>query len=123
MDIYYAVISFVFGTVVGSFLNVCIYRIPRHESISFPPSHCTNCGNMIKLQHLIPIISYIFLRGKCAYCGSKISLRYPTIEFINGLLWCTIFLIFKSTFITFFLMPVSSVVLVLVMIFYDKKSY
>lgn len=80
----YIFLSLLYGLLIGSFLNVCIYRIPRNESISFPPSHCTNCKNKIKWYDLIPIISYIFLRGKCRYCGEKISIRYPLIELITG---------------------------------------
>lgn len=75
------------GLLIGSFLNVCIYRIPRDESISYPPSHCTNCTNRIKAYDLIPVISYIFLRGKCRYCGEKISIKYPLIEFFTGLIF------------------------------------
>lgn len=80
-------IIFTLGLLIGSFLNVCIYRIPRDESISYPPSHCTNCTNRIKSYDLIPVISYIFLRGKCRYCGEKISIKYPLIEFFTGLIF------------------------------------
>ncbi|MEY7999863.1 A24 family peptidase [Clostridium sp. Mt-5] len=92
MDIYYAVIIFIFGAVIGSFLNVCIYRIPRGESTAYPPSHCTNCGNKIKWYDLIPIISYFVLKGKCRYCGEKISIRYPLIEFITALLYLMLYI-------------------------------
>lgn len=80
-------IIFTLGLLIGSFLNVCIYRIPRDESISYPPSHCANCTNRIKAYDLIPVISYIFLRGKCRYCGEKISIKYPLIEFFTGLIF------------------------------------
>ncbi len=85
------VISFIFGAVVGSFLNVCIYRLPREESIVFPPSHCTDCGTGIKAYHNIPILSYLFLGGKCASCGSRISFMYPFVEALSGLLLLFIF--------------------------------
>ena len=75
----------IFGILIGSFLNVCIYRIPRKESIVFGASHCTKCGNRIKWYDLIPIISYLILRGKCRVCKEKISLQYPLIELTNGL--------------------------------------
>lgn len=75
----------IFGVIIGSFLNVCIYRIPRKESIAFGASHCTKCGNRIKWYDLVPIISYLILRGKCRYCKDKISIQYPIIELINGL--------------------------------------
>lgn len=78
---------FILGLLIGSFLNVCIYRIPRDESISYPPSHCTNCTNRIKAYDLIPVVSYIFLKGKCRYCGEKIGIKYPMIELFTGLLF------------------------------------
>lgn len=80
-------IPLLFGLVVGSFLNVCIYRIPRNLSIVKPFSFCPNCRENIKPWHNIPVLSYIILRGKCAHCGSKISLRYPIVEALNGILW------------------------------------
>lgn len=80
-------IPLLFGLVVGSFLNVCIYRIPRNLSIVKPFSFCPNCRENIKPWHNIPVLSYIILKGKCAHCGSKISLRYPIVEALNGILW------------------------------------
>ncbi|MCY6370905.1 prepilin peptidase [Clostridium ganghwense] len=81
----------VLGLLIGSFLNVCIYRIPREESIAYPPSHCTNCKNGIKPYDLIPVISYIFLKGKCRYCGQKISIRYPLTELFTGIIFVGIY--------------------------------
>ncbi|HOB81532.1 MAG TPA: prepilin peptidase [Peptococcaceae bacterium] len=78
---------FLLGLVVGSFLNVCIYRIPRKESIIFPGSHCPSCQQKLQARDLIPLFSYLFLRGKCRFCGEKISLRYPLIELSNALGW------------------------------------
>ena len=79
-------ITGIFGALVGSFLNVCIYRLPRDESVVRPRSRCPNCGKQIKAWENIPIISYIILRGKCSNCGDKISLRYPLVEIITVLL-------------------------------------
>ena len=73
-----------FGLMIGSFLNVCIYRIPRNESISFPPSHCTSCGHKLGPADLVPLFSYMFLRGRCRYCGERISVRYPLVEALGG---------------------------------------
>lgn len=87
----------IFGLLIGSFLNVCIYRIPREESISFPPSHCTSCNEKIKWYDLFPVISYMFLKGKCRHCGSKISIRYPLIEALNGILYLMLYLQFGLT--------------------------
>ncbi|MDF2593014.1 MAG: prepilin peptidase [Clostridia bacterium] len=78
---------FIFGLLIGSFLNVCIYRIPRKESIAFPPSHCTNCNTQLKAVDLIPVLSFVTYRGKCKYCKARISLQYPIIELINGLIY------------------------------------
>jgi leader peptidase (prepilin peptidase)/N-methyltransferase len=89
MSIYFVVI-FIFGIIIGSFLNVCIYRIPREESIAYPPSHCTSCNNVIKWYDLIPIFSYIFLKGKCRHCREKVSIRYPLIELATGVLFVII---------------------------------
>jgi len=85
------------GLLVGSFLNVCIYRIPRRESIAFPPSHCTACGASLKPMDLVPLLSYLFLRGQCRYCGEKISPRYFIIEIIHGFGWLGIALSFGTT--------------------------
>jgi leader peptidase (prepilin peptidase)/N-methyltransferase len=80
-------IAFVFGIVFGSFLNVVILRIPKDESVVFGGSHCTSCGNRLKPWHNIPLLSWIFLRGKCVYCGQKISLQYPLVELASGLIF------------------------------------
>ena len=82
----------ILGTIIGSFLNVCIYRIPKEESIAFPPSHCMNCGNQIKWYDLIPVLSYVFLRGKCRFCKEKVSIRYPIIELITGVVFTTLYI-------------------------------
>lgn len=79
------IFSFIIGTVIGSFLNVCIYRLPREESIVFPPSRCTSCGSRVKAYHNIPVFGYLFLGGKCSACGSRISPIYPIVEILSGL--------------------------------------
>ncbi len=82
----------VFGLIVGSFLNVCIYRIPREQSIVSPPSACPGCGTRIRPWDNIPLISYfILLRGKCRSCRTPISLRYPLVEAANGALYYVTF--------------------------------
>lgn len=82
---------FAFGIVIGSFLNVCIYRIPKGETIVTTPSHCMACGYHLKWYDLIPIFSWLFLGGKCRKCGAKISVQYPLIECCNGILYVLIF--------------------------------
>ena len=78
---------FLLGLSVGSFLNVCIERLPKGESVIFPPSHCTACGHRLGLWDLIPVLSYIYLKGKCRYCRAAISLQYPLVELVTGLLF------------------------------------
>ena len=78
---------FVIGLVVGSFLNVCIYRLPAGKSIVSPPSSCGRCGHRLGVFDMIPVLSYIFLRGKCRYCGMPYSPRYALVELLTGCLF------------------------------------
>lgn len=87
-----ALFLFIIGLFIGSFFNVCIYRIPRGESIAFPPSHCPSCGLRIKPYDLVPVISYVFLRGRCRSCGERISLEYPAVEMLTGLIYMLLYL-------------------------------
>ena len=105
-----------FGLIIGSFLNVCIYRIPRHETIVVDRSHCTKCGATIKWYDLVPVFSYIFLRGKCRNCKEKISIMYPTIELTNGLAYVGLYACFKLSIITAVLAVLVSALIVLLMI-------
>ncbi len=86
------IVLFIFGILIGSFLNVVIYRVPKNESIVFPSSKCQSCGNSLKWYHNIPIFSWIFLRAKCAFCGDKISAQYPMVEFITGLIFVALYI-------------------------------
>ena len=78
--------AFIFGLVVGSFLNVCIHRIPLKQSIVRPSSACPNCGHKIRFYDNIPLLSYLILLGRCRYCGQRISVQYFLVELITGLL-------------------------------------
>lgn len=80
----------VFGLCVGSFLNVCIYRIPLGKSVVFPASHCFNCGANLRWYHNLPLLSYIVLRGRCSFCLAPFSWRYPFVEALNALLYLVI---------------------------------
>jgi len=91
------IIIFLIGLLIGSFLNVCIYRIPRGESIIFPPSHCTNCKSRIKSYDLIPVLSFLLIKGRCRACGQKISIKYPIVEILTGLLYIIGFMKFGMT--------------------------
>lgn len=112
----------ILGLLLGSFFNVCIYRIPRGESIAFPPSHCTSCNNKIKGYDLIPVISYIFLKGKCRYCGEKISLRYPTVEIITAALFYFVYARYGLTFFTIKFIVLVSLLIVIGMIDFDTTD-
>lgn len=84
---------FIYGILVGSFLNVCIYRIPKHESIVTTPSHCMSCGYGLKWYDLVPVFSWLCLRGKCRKCKAPISAQYPIIEALNGVLWVVVIVV------------------------------
>ena len=77
----------VFGAMLGSFLNVCVYRLPRGESVILPASHCPGCGKPIAWYDNVPVLSYLLLRGRCRHCGVRISLQYPLIELAVGVIW------------------------------------
>lgn len=85
------IIVFLYGIVIGSFLNVCIYRIPKKENIVKIRSHCMACGYQLKWYDLIPLFSYIRLGGKCRKCKAKLSVQYPLIEAVNGILYVAVF--------------------------------
>lgn len=87
MTIFILISAFLFGLVVGSFLNVCIYRLPREKSIVSPGSACPGCGNPIRWYHNIPVLGYILLGGRCANCKAPISWRYPLVELLTGALF------------------------------------
>jgi leader peptidase (prepilin peptidase)/N-methyltransferase len=88
------VFVFIFGICIGSFLNVCIYRLPLGESLIKSNSHCMTCGTPIRKRDLIPVVSWCLLRGKCHACGAKISPRYTVVELLNGICYLVIFLHF-----------------------------
>ena len=81
---------FIFGITIGSFLNVCIYRIPLGESIVTAPSHCMTCGRKLRWYDMVPVFSWLILGGKCRNCKSKIAVQYPVIEGVNGILYVVI---------------------------------
>ncbi|MFC1737407.1 prepilin peptidase, partial [Candidatus Hydrogenedentota bacterium] len=91
MDLFIGIVIFIFGSMIGSFLNVCIWRMPRDESLIKPGSHCPKCNEAIPFYLNIPIFSYVILRGKCANCGVSISPIYPAVEALNGLIWLAVY--------------------------------
>ncbi|ETA82204.1 prepilin peptidase [Youngiibacter fragilis] len=84
----------IYGLIIGSFLNVLVFRLPLGENIAFPSSRCNECGKKLKPIHLIPVASYLYLKGKCGYCGKSISPQYPIVELTNGILYAIIYLRF-----------------------------
>jgi len=100
LTVFYAIYIFLIGIIIGSFLNVCIYRIPKGENIAVVRSHCMNCGYQLKWYDLFPIFSYIFLGGKCRKCKQKISIQYPLIEGLNGVLYLLIYMMYGVSMTT-----------------------
>ncbi|MGM0379369.1 MAG: prepilin peptidase [Bacillota bacterium] len=114
-------IIFIIGLVFGSFLNVCIYRLPKKESIIFPPSSCSHCNHKLKPIDLIPVFSFMFLRGKCRYCNEKLSKQYPVIELITGIIFVIIYQ--KIGFNLYFLKAICLVSIVIVMSIIDYRHF
>jgi len=110
---YNELIAFIFGLPVGSFLNVCIYRLPKGKSIVNPPSHCPKCNKKISWFDNIPLISYILLKGKCRNCKTTISPRYFLVELLTGLLFVFLMLKFGFSF-DFFIFAIFTCILIIV---------
>lgn len=87
------IIVLLYGLVIGSFLNVCIYRIPEEKTIVTERSHCMSCGYQLRWFDMIPVVSFVALHGKCRKCGAKISAQYPLVEALNGILYVIVFLV------------------------------
>ncbi len=88
---------FILGILIGSFLNVCIYRLPHNQSIVMPPSHCMTCSTRLKPWDLVPVLSYLLSRGKCRYCGTNFSPRYALVELLTAFLFVWCYQVFGST--------------------------
>lgn len=119
MELFIGIFIFVFGIIIGSFLNVCIYRIPMDKSVVTHPSCCTVCGARLTALDMIPVFSYLFLRGKCRHCGAKISAIYPVVEALTGVLYVLLYIKFGMSW----LLPVNLalVSLLIVISFIDYK--
>ena len=120
-DIIFYIIIFLFGIVIGSFLNVCIYRLPNREDIVKTRSHCMTCGHTLKWYDMFPLFSYLFLRGRCRYCKAKLSAQYPLIEALNGILYVVIVLLHGVNADSLLLCLLASALLVLSVI--DFRTY
>ncbi|WP_242868875.1 prepilin peptidase [Desulfotomaculum copahuensis] len=109
------------GLAAGSFLNVCIHRLPRGESVVFPPSRCPHCGQRLAARDLVPLFSYLWLKGRCRYCGSGISPRYPLVEALTGVLFAVLYMRFGLNLLLFKYLFLTSVLIVLS--FIDLEHY
>jgi len=107
---------FILGLIVGSFSNVCIYRIPKNESIIYPASHCLKCRTTIKPVDNIPLLSYVLLKGRCRNCGSKISIQYPIVELLTGIIYLIIYLIYGLSIQSLIYIILSSALIIIAFI-------
>ena len=119
MYIYFAIVSFIIGASLGSFFNVCIYRIPNKKSVVNPPSHCYNCNTRLKPLDLVPILSWTLLRGKCRYCGQKISPRYALVELLTGTLFVLVYIVYGPNIITLYYSLLVSLLVIITFIDLD----
>jgi leader peptidase (prepilin peptidase)/N-methyltransferase len=115
------VIVFILGAMIGSFLNVLILRTPIDQSVSFPASHCMSCETPLRAWHNVPILSWIFLRGKCAFCGVKISIQYPIVEILSGIIFIFAALKFGINFQAFGIAMVFALLMALSVIDFRYK--
>lgn len=119
---YFAVVSLLVGLVVGSFLNVVIYRLPNHESIIRPGSHCPKCGKAIRWYHNVPVGGWLMLKGKCLDCGERISIRYPLVEGLAGLAFLAAFIVFGVGWHTLVVWVFVAVLIAVGFIDYDHQE-
>ena len=121
MDLILYLPIFLYGIIIGSFLNVCIYRIPLGESISKERSHCMTCGYQLRWYDLVPLFSWLALRGKCRKCKTPISAQYPIIEAVNGVLYILIFAVNGMNMVSILYCLMASALLALSVI--DFRTY
>lgn len=122
MQFIIAIFIFLFGIIIGSFLNVCIYRIPNHQSVNDGFSYCPTCHHRLYPIDLVPVFSYLFLKGHCRYCHTKISMRYPLIELLTGALFLWVYLAIGFTLQLVILLPLTAILVVITMIDLDTMT-
>lgn len=120
-EVFISIMIFIFGLVFGSFYNVVGYRIPNNMSIIFPESHCPNCNHKLKFYELIPVLSYVFLRGKCKKCKKRISIFYPFFELLTGILFLLSYIVFGLN-IKFFI-AITFISILIIISISDIKYY
>ena len=121
IEIFNCSMIFIIGLIFGSFYNVVGYRLPNNMSIVFPASHCPKCNHKLKFYELIPVFSYMFLKGKCKSCKEKISLFYPLFELLTGILFLLSYLVFGFTFE--FLISIVFISILIIVSISDLKYY
>lgn len=114
MTVYYLIIFFIFGLVLGSFYNVVGFRLCKNESLIKPRSHCQNCNHILSWYELIPVFSYLFLKGKCKCCHQKISLFYPLMELFTGVLFAVSFYSFGFSYDLLMALFLSSMLVIII---------
>lgn len=119
MELFTITLIFLLGLLIGSFLNVCIWRIPRKESIVFPASHCPACDQALTPSDLIPVVSWLTLKGRCRYCGERISWRYPAVELLTALLFGAVYWRFGMAWVTLPMMALTALLIVITFIDID----
>jgi leader peptidase (prepilin peptidase)/N-methyltransferase len=110
-----------FGLAIGSFLNVCIYRIPLGQSIVHPPSRCMGCGQALRWYHNVPVVSWVVLRGRCAFCGAGVSARYPAVELLTGVVFALHAFVFEPGPLLLVRLAFAAVLIVLAFIDIDHR--
>jgi leader peptidase (prepilin peptidase)/N-methyltransferase len=112
---------FITGAVLGSFINVIIYRLPRNQSIIMPGSHCTSCNSRLRWYENVPLLSYLILKGKCAHCGKPFSIQYPLVELLAGISFVILFVSYQNLWQFIFLAV--NILLFIAIIFIDYEHY
>lgn len=115
------ILVFVYGLLAGSFLNVCIYRVPLKKTVVSGRSHCPNCGALIKWYQNIPLFSFVFLRGRCGSCKALISLRYPAVELISGVLFLSVWFTYQLSWESLFVIILFSILVIISFIDIDLQ--
>ena len=121
LELFNGIMIFIIGTVFGSFYNVVGYRLPNNMSIAFPSSHCPNCNHKLKFYELVPVLSYIFLGGKCKACKKKISIFYPFFELLTGVLFLISYLTFGISIK--FIISITFISILIIISISDIKYY
>ena len=120
MQVFIYIFLVLFGLVIGSFLNVVIYRYPQGESLISPPSSCVHCKTMLHTSDLVPVVSYLFLKGRCRYCCGSVSWRYPFVELLTALLFLTCYIYFGLSPLFFEYIVISCILIVISFIDLDN---